>query len=100
MTRFSILNPGRASDLCCSSDCFEPCDNPHFDLPIDDDLTSGYDHDIDPQLGVYTASGPGYFPQPDGRIVQFGPHDELITEPGVYQGLYESWIGNTRSASA
>jgi len=36
----------------------------------------------------------------EGRIVQVGPHTELVEQPGVYQGLYESWIGNTRSASA
>ena len=34
-----------------------------------------------------------------GQIVQFGPHAELVEQPGVYQTLYESWIGNTRSGS-
>jgi ABC-type multidrug transport system fused ATPase/permease subunit len=31
-----------------------------------------------------------------GRIVQKGTHDQLVAEGGVYGGLYESWIGNTR----
>lgn len=35
-----------------------------------------------------------------GRIVQVGPHRELVEQPGVYQTLYESWIGNTRSGSS
>ncbi|MEM9466566.1 MAG: ABC transporter ATP-binding protein [Actinomycetota bacterium] len=34
-----------------------------------------------------------------GAIVQFGPHAELVEQPGVYRTLYESWIGNTRSGS-
>ena len=34
-----------------------------------------------------------------GEIVQFGPHRELVEQPGVYRRLYESWIGNTRSDS-
>lgn len=34
-----------------------------------------------------------------GRIVQQGHHRDLIAEPGIYQDLYESWIGNTRSGS-
>lgn len=33
-----------------------------------------------------------------GRIVQMGPHAELVAEGGVYGRLYESWIGNTRAA--
>lgn len=33
-----------------------------------------------------------------GRIVQIGPHAELIALGGVYGRLYESWIGNTRAA--
>jgi ATP-binding cassette, subfamily B, bacterial len=33
-----------------------------------------------------------------GRIVQKGTHDELVAEGGVYGGLYESWLGNTRPA--
>lgn len=33
-----------------------------------------------------------------GRIVQIGHHDELVAVDGIYRGLYESWIGNTRSA--
>ncbi|MEM7142159.1 MAG: ABC transporter ATP-binding protein [Actinomycetota bacterium] len=33
-----------------------------------------------------------------GRIVQMGHHDELVAVPGIYAGLYESWIGNTRSS--
>ncbi|MGI5168905.1 ABC transporter ATP-binding protein [Spirillospora sp. CA-253888] len=27
-----------------------------------------------------------------GRIVQRGPHAELVAQPGVYAGLHESWI--------
>jgi putative ABC transport system ATP-binding protein len=34
-----------------------------------------------------------------GEVVQFGPHAELVDQPGVYRTLYESWIGNTRSGS-
>ncbi len=34
-----------------------------------------------------------------GRIVQHGSHAALVAEPGVYQTLYESWIGNTRAES-
>ena len=33
-----------------------------------------------------------------GRIVERGPHDELVAAGGVYAGLYGSWIGNTRTA--
>jgi len=33
-----------------------------------------------------------------GRIVQRGPHVELVAQGGVYGRLYESWIGNTRAA--
>ena len=33
----------------------------------------------------------------DGRIVQIGTHQELVAVGGVYGGLYESWIGNTRA---
>jgi ATP-binding cassette subfamily B protein len=32
-----------------------------------------------------------------GRIVQRGPHAELIRRPGVYADLYASWTANTRS---
>jgi len=32
-----------------------------------------------------------------GELVQQGPHAELVEVPGIYRGLYESWIGNTRS---
>ena len=35
-----------------------------------------------------------------GRIVQRGHHDELVAVDGIYKGLHESWIGNTRSSSA
>lgn len=34
----------------------------------------------------------------DGRIVQIGTHQELVAVGGVYGGLYESWIGNTRAS--
>jgi ATP-binding cassette subfamily B protein len=32
-----------------------------------------------------------------GRIVERGSHDQLVAAGGVYAGLYESWIGNTRA---
>jgi len=32
-----------------------------------------------------------------GRIVQRGPHAELIRRPGVYADLYASWTSGTRS---
>lgn len=35
-----------------------------------------------------------------GRLVQTGTHQALAAEPGVYQDLYRSWLGNTRSAGA
>lgn len=34
-----------------------------------------------------------------GQIVQVGSHAELVEQPGIYQTLYASWIGNTRSGS-
>ena len=32
-----------------------------------------------------------------GRIVERGTHDELVAAAGIYAGLHESWVGNTRS---
>jgi len=32
-----------------------------------------------------------------GRIVERGSHTELVVAGGTYAGLYESWLGNTRS---
>ncbi len=32
-----------------------------------------------------------------GRVAQMGAHEELVAVPGIYQTLYESWLGNTRS---
>jgi putative ABC transport system ATP-binding protein len=34
-----------------------------------------------------------------GRIVEVGPHAELVEAGGVYAGLHAEWVGNTRSAS-
>jgi ATP-binding cassette subfamily B protein len=31
-----------------------------------------------------------------GELVEQGTHDELVASGGVYAGLYDSWIGNTR----
>ncbi|MCY3850632.1 MAG: ABC transporter ATP-binding protein [Acidimicrobiaceae bacterium] len=33
----------------------------------------------------------------DGRIVQQGTHEELVSVEGVYSTMYDSWIGNTRT---
>ncbi|MGZ4796504.1 MAG: ABC transporter ATP-binding protein [Acidimicrobiia bacterium] len=35
----------------------------------------------------------------DGRIVEHGPHAELVAGDGVYASLYSSWVGATRSAT-
>lgn len=32
----------------------------------------------------------------DGEIVQAGSHHDLVKVEGVYRGLHESWVGNTR----
>lgn len=32
-----------------------------------------------------------------GRIVELGSHLELVDAAGVYAGLFDSWVGNTRS---
>jgi ATP-binding cassette subfamily B protein len=29
-----------------------------------------------------------------GRVVQRGPHDRLVTEPGPYAALHASWVAN------
>jgi ATP-binding cassette subfamily B protein len=31
-----------------------------------------------------------------GRIVEQGVHEDLVAAGGIYAGLYESWLGNTR----
>ncbi len=31
-----------------------------------------------------------------GRLVEHGPHRELVARGGVYTGLHRAWIGNTR----
>jgi ATP-binding cassette subfamily B protein len=33
-----------------------------------------------------------------GRLVEQGTHPELVDLGGVYAGLYESWLGNTRTS--
>ena len=35
-----------------------------------------------------------------GRIVELGAHAELAVAGGVYERLYDSWVGNTRSGTA
>ncbi|MEM9653305.1 MAG: ABC transporter ATP-binding protein [Actinomycetota bacterium] len=32
-----------------------------------------------------------------GRLVEAGPHDELVAAGGVYSDLHRAWIGNTRT---
>jgi ABC-type multidrug transport system fused ATPase/permease subunit len=34
----------------------------------------------------------------NGRIVERGTHAELVARGGVYSGLYDSWLGNTRAS--
>jgi len=34
-----------------------------------------------------------------GRLVQDGPHAELVATPGAYQRMYEAWVTATTSAS-
>ncbi len=31
-----------------------------------------------------------------GQLVEYGPHEQLVDQGGIYSGLYQSWIGNTR----
>jgi ATP-binding cassette, subfamily B, bacterial len=35
-----------------------------------------------------------------GQIVEDGVHDDLVRAGGVYEGLYDSWLGNTRADGA
>jgi ABC-type multidrug transport system fused ATPase/permease subunit len=35
-----------------------------------------------------------------GNLMEQGSHDELVAQGGIYAGLYESWIGNTRRGAA
>ena len=34
-----------------------------------------------------------------GELIEHGSHAELVQAGGVYAGLYETWIGNTRQSS-
>ena len=34
-----------------------------------------------------------------GDLAEFGHHDDLVAAGGIYRGLYESWIGNTRAGA-
>jgi ATP-binding cassette subfamily B protein len=34
----------------------------------------------------------------NGRIVERGTHSQLVSAGGVYAGLYDSWLGNTRTS--
>jgi putative ABC transport system ATP-binding protein len=34
----------------------------------------------------------------NGRIVERGTHSQLVARGGVYAGLYDSWLGNTRTS--
>lgn len=33
-----------------------------------------------------------------GRIVEHGPHAQLVTQGGIYADLYNDWVGNTRQS--
>ena len=33
----------------------------------------------------------------DGRIAERGTHTELLERGGIYAGLHDSWLGNTRA---
>jgi len=35
-----------------------------------------------------------------GNLAEMGSHDDLVAQGGIYAGLYESWIGNTRRGAA
>ncbi|MEM7288118.1 MAG: ABC transporter ATP-binding protein [Actinomycetota bacterium] len=34
-----------------------------------------------------------------GELIEHGSHDDLVAAGGIYAGLYETWIGNTRQSS-
>jgi len=34
----------------------------------------------------------------DGRIVESGPHRDLVTQGGIYAALHRDWVGNTQQA--
>lgn len=36
----------------------------------------------------------------DGRIVEMGSHDELVSRGGIYAGMYETWTSQTASPSS
>ena len=34
----------------------------------------------------------------EGRVVETGPHEQLVTEGGIYASLHRDWVGNTQAS--